>query len=1818
MSFYGNITNTTKTGFSFDRTYPNRHEMELNMKTDGVYIGRFILVDYDKDSENIRRAYFPINQLESVDDITQVKLYQDTSFQYTIAYNSTGIVIDENGLITGVNNGDICYVIDGTGTKIFFICDGEFYDENPDTGDKDIPSGAASFRKFKQGPDYEGIYRWNYAVNYNIDQTYFGDKFDTSIGRGWDSTVWQKVFENGSEKYVMVAELNAVIPTFTISADAPTMNPIEPHFDEVSNNTYYEIHWQPQWGMRIKHAKGLLSADEENVLSDEGTYWIQSIYNKELKLHQYYYYNTEGKWKLVAIPAKADEYEIIPIKFDDVIDYVRAQEDSEIPAAIYYNKSGFSPKTHFRSSAADNVQMTPTGYSEQPTAYEYVVLDDQHMTVAATEWKKTEYNDHQRGITAPKVDTQEWQMILPSLGNTISSIWDIIYGVGVDETGKPVYLKDEEGNIALDEAGRPIGAMDTDHNRLTYMDWVDGTDANDAPRLRMVHQTENGFTYDVRDVETLAGAINSVHDLMGMIVVDKSDLSPDDALYDQFVSQTDEDKIYFLSDGGYYRRGIGYQYTPLDYNYDIVNVTEDKYQPNFYYQVLITGDATFYLEQYNILKESYFMQYDEIRNEFEHNQELLQEKLNELKNAFEEDEQTLNTEYGISYLPDIDNEYNKDTIYAVKKINNPEEEYSLIKLNQYETNKYYYANGDNFLVETNPVARNITYYLPGEEEFFKQEEITMNFIKDEYYEKLEDGTYRPASDNIPVYDIYYSVPSIITPSATHMLENVDLYDEETETYQGRELTYFWVPGAFATKRYDEATDTVAYQLTALDAVFNPNETYYMLDWTKDINVNADTGAVEVIPEVHRAFKVKLIEFKENTYYQIISDGTTNKYTYIPATEELLKKEYADLGRERLNDPANNDEANFNKNYYYMLNPLVEYSKDNFYVSNKFHYKDENNNYLKDKNLQLTPNRIYYTLLDGAFIEVKNKFYKPNTYYYLDGVYYILDKAFVKGDKDYYEKNYFYVSSDLEGLYANGSQWNRGVEEIPCTVDLSSRKEVYEMKVLNGFARTFNTIHGLIIEINKILLSGDYDTRDRNTVQGCINLMNDMINRFQEDFAPTRLIISDNYGRLQSVPFTTNSWLDTDIIGEGTQGYVNIDHMYPYKEDNTTSQSDVNNNGDTIDLETISIDETGHIKHVNTETVTLPYGFKTVSITYNGKDEQVTNDIVADNTQDTLFIDNSNEWIEIKVDEENDTIKIGHEIHEVNKNATEIDLNNIKENQYMPSQINILSNDATDLEVLTTLNLSAEFADEEKNDVVLSWTQSIEDIVLDGIQIWHSLYSNSGYKLVEEISNVNSYDIKNDIKNATYYYKIRGFKYDENNLKVYTNWSNKVEIIKNNNIPTEDDFNYLTVIEDSFDIAGHLNGQNKTVYTLPYGFKYIETNLSDAVENYDAADLGQTGAKTTQDAIGFDAKNKWIKIGVESVDPFDNKLNRHSIGIGHEVHSIETTEKTTTDLNNLKLDTITIQDTLYDEAGHLTANQNHTYILPYGFKTFSDGVNKTTATNTQDLFTFKTDSWLITTIDAGKAVTITHDTANAATNSAGQMQDKSLTFGDTFSTVYIGIDDKGHTANLQTTTVTLPQGSLANDYNNTQAARVLTGIDFIPASGKISYSENTVGNLLLSGYLLANEVVAISEADTINQAFGKLQASINFTNELLNSKEEGLSDNILNVTNSFNEQFNAVNNTLAIINGDENTVGSIKQQINALNISDYIKKVDATGYEDILTKTEASSTYQKSSDLTDNVKAIEFNYTEEIKTLQAIIDDLKARIEILENPIVEEE
>ena len=57
MGFYGNITNTSRTTFQFDRIYSSRWTMDQNAGQDGVYAGRYVLVEYDKELSNQNLNY---------------------------------------------------------------------------------------------------------------------------------------------------------------------------------------------------------------------------------------------------------------------------------------------------------------------------------------------------------------------------------------------------------------------------------------------------------------------------------------------------------------------------------------------------------------------------------------------------------------------------------------------------------------------------------------------------------------------------------------------------------------------------------------------------------------------------------------------------------------------------------------------------------------------------------------------------------------------------------------------------------------------------------------------------------------------------------------------------------------------------------------------------------------------------------------------------------------------------------------------------------------------------------------------------------------------------------------------------------------------------------------------------------------------------------------------------------------------------------------------------------------------------------------------------------------------------------------------------------------------------------------------------------------------------------------------------------------------------------------------------------------------------------------------------------------------------------
>ena len=132
MSLYGNIKKVDSSVFQFDKIYSSRVDLEDNEDSDGVYTGRYVLIEYGQRWIN-----------------TQLEPNENTEY------------------------GDTYATINGIRVKE----------------------------------------RLEYRTNANKDLSRFGAIYD--------STVWQKIYFQGRDKYIMVAELNAIAPKLDMQQHKP-------------------------------------------------------------------------------------------------------------------------------------------------------------------------------------------------------------------------------------------------------------------------------------------------------------------------------------------------------------------------------------------------------------------------------------------------------------------------------------------------------------------------------------------------------------------------------------------------------------------------------------------------------------------------------------------------------------------------------------------------------------------------------------------------------------------------------------------------------------------------------------------------------------------------------------------------------------------------------------------------------------------------------------------------------------------------------------------------------------------------------------------------------------------------------------------------------------------------------------------------------------------------------------------------------------------------------------------------------------------------------------------------------------------------------------------------------------------------------------------------------------------------------------------------------------------------------------------------------------------------------------------------------------
>ncbi len=355
--------------------------------------------------------------------------------------------------------------------------------------DEVYPTRGEMERALENGED--NVYIGRYVlVRRQPGQEEVEETYPAVFGYDWQGTVWQKSrLSDGTISYVYVANLNTVNPRLTITAD----NPLK----------------------------------EEDYLSEDFDYENVSYFADD---------SDDITWKL-HVPA------LWHLRLGDV----------------EFNKLGFDKNKSNIISMDDNIT-----HSYDQT--------------------KLKYWDRENQVLKTADDIYKINMLLPSIGNTVSNLWDLAYGTDVEKTQRGRYFFYDYSdyqlvpNVTKENFEENIGRLPRDNEYIedegklwvwsgesgewseikdSFLKGYDHTSPiwtarnkdirwNSYDGLRGISKdnvdTKLRFSnYNFREnLESLAGSINSTHDLMGMIIRDYETLDN--------VENWDPSKIYYIDE----------------------------------------------------------------------------------------------------------------------------------------------------------------------------------------------------------------------------------------------------------------------------------------------------------------------------------------------------------------------------------------------------------------------------------------------------------------------------------------------------------------------------------------------------------------------------------------------------------------------------------------------------------------------------------------------------------------------------------------------------------------------------------------------------------------------------------------------------------------------------------------------------------------------------------------------------------------------------------------------------------------------------------------------------------------------------------------------------------------------------------------------------------------------------------------------------------------------------------------------------------------------------------------------------------------------
>lgn len=422
MGFYGNITNTSKTTFTFDKIYSNRLQMDNSCTSDGIFLGRYVLVEYGLPATQYLVGYLD-NKI----------MYDDPSDR-----SDSHIILCENGKLVKVKRSNQWYLYVGNITA----------------------SGVKEW-KYLTRITNDRVDDEQYNLNYQIDYPVYG--------RGYDSTVWIKQYINNQETYVQIAELNTVVPNFSIYP----LLPQDPYVAVDDSNIVYQPGKYYYYDETDSHYK----LDNNDTKTEGRVYYLESELGPAITTDQS---STNLLYKLR-----------VPTNFQLDLD------DNN----IYYNKEGFSKTKHFRDDKTENT----INYKLSQSGYRFY------------------YNVEQDNVVGEPIedgyDRKSLVVKLPALGNAVCDTYDLLYGQNRNDSATNFDKTNIKG--ALNTLNRKMNLDKLDTNKLIYFSTETDNNINDNYMKSATIKGDNLISVDA-NIEKNNGVIKVTHNNLDVNKASKS------------------------------------------------------------------------------------------------------------------------------------------------------------------------------------------------------------------------------------------------------------------------------------------------------------------------------------------------------------------------------------------------------------------------------------------------------------------------------------------------------------------------------------------------------------------------------------------------------------------------------------------------------------------------------------------------------------------------------------------------------------------------------------------------------------------------------------------------------------------------------------------------------------------------------------------------------------------------------------------------------------------------------------------------------------------------------------------------------------------------------------------------------------------------------------------------------------------------------------------------------------------------------------------------------------------------------------------------